>query len=109
MKSYEDAPEVKALLKDAKYVRILKDVRNQPYGQAIFSIPVQEMWMLYSGPSGSYIVYLELYAGLVPEQRVLRLPDGLDLASKVCLAYESEHRKDYSPSYDMVEYNETQP
>ena len=105
MRSYSDSPEIAVLLKDAERVKILSEVSNNPYGQAVLSVPQQETKILYRSAANSFILHCAFECGSAPEERVLRLPADLD--PNDCLTYESEHKKDYSPWFRMVEVDDT--
>ncbi len=103
--SYRDSPEITVLLKDAERVMVLSEMLNNSYGQAVFSIPQQETKILYRAAAKYFILHCAFWCGLAPEERVLKLPADLDLND--CLTYESEHQKDYSPWFKMVELDDT--
>lgn len=97
--TYRDVDAIKDLLKGTDRIRTLSDVHRNPHPYAVID-PVQETKVLYSGPSGSYIVQSMFHVFGAPEERILALPANLEPDSY--LSYESEHLNNYSPWYEMI-------
>ena len=95
---YERSAFVQSVLKDAKYVSKLSDDNYECNGHGMAYSGAK---YLYRGSAGEFIVHTRGYRGYEsPQDRVLPLPESVSSADY--LSYESDHRTEYSPWYDMI-------
>ena len=97
-KSYDHAPGIRDVLKDARFVESLADDSYESNGHGM---AYSGSKLLFRGAEGSFIVHTRSYRGYEPAQeRILALP--ADLPSEAYLSFEAQHQESYSPWQDMI-------
>ena len=98
LKTYDHAPGIRDVLKDARFVEKLADDSYDSNGQ---DMAYSGSKLLFRGTEGAFIVHSRLYRGYEPAQeRILSLP--ADLPSEEYLSFEAQHQASYSPWQDMI-------